>query len=51
MIFAENEAKFDALWEEMVTKVDGNDFDLVVQFDLEKWQLELDAKNKAMENQ
>jgi len=31
--------------------MDGNDFDQVVQFDLEKWQIELDAKKAAMENQ
>ena len=51
MIFCGSDDKFDALWDEMVAKMDGNDFDLVVQFDLEKWQIELDAKKAAMENQ
>lgn len=51
MIFCGSEEKFDQLWDEMVAKMDGNDFDLVVEFDMQKWQIELDAKKQAMENQ
>jgi multiple sugar transport system substrate-binding protein/putative aldouronate transport system substrate-binding protein len=47
MIFCGSDEKFDALWDEMVQKMDGNGFDQVVQFDREKWQIELDAKNAA----
>jgi multiple sugar transport system substrate-binding protein/putative aldouronate transport system substrate-binding protein len=50
MIFCKSEAEFDALWDEMVAKMDGNDFDQVVQFDLQKWQIELDAKKAAVGN-
>jgi multiple sugar transport system substrate-binding protein/putative aldouronate transport system substrate-binding protein len=47
MIFCGSDEKFDDLWDEMVQKMDGNGFDQVVQFDREKWQIELDAKNAA----
>lgn len=50
MIFCKSEAEFDALWDEMVAKMDGNDFDQVVQWDLQKWQIELDAKKAAVGN-
>ncbi len=51
MIFCGSEEKFNQLWDEMVAKMDGNDFDQVVQFDMQKWQIELEAKKKVMENQ
>jgi multiple sugar transport system substrate-binding protein/putative aldouronate transport system substrate-binding protein len=50
MIFCKSEAEFDALWDEMVAKMDGNDFDQVVQWDMQKWQIELDAKKAAVGN-
>jgi multiple sugar transport system substrate-binding protein/putative aldouronate transport system substrate-binding protein len=45
MIFAKDQAKFDALWDEMSTQMDGFGFQDVVAFDKEKFQIELDAKN------
>ena len=47
MIFCGSESKFNSLWDEMVTQMDGNGFADVVNFDTQKWQVELDAKNKA----
>ena len=47
MIFCGSDAKFDALWDEMVEKMIGNGYDELTQFDLEKWQIELDVKNAA----
>lgn len=47
MIFCGSNSKFDTLWDEMVTKMDGNGFGEVVNFDKAKWQIELDAKNAA----
>jgi len=44
MIFCGSDDKFDALWDEMVKEMDGNGFDQVVEFDRQKWQIELDAK-------
>ncbi len=48
MIFCGSDSKFDALWDEMVEKMNGNGYEDLVKFDLEKWQIELDAKNAAM---
>ncbi len=47
MIFCGSDAKFDALWDEMVEKMIGNGYEELAQFDLEKWQIELDVKNEA----
>lgn len=48
MIFCGSDAKFDALWDEMVEKMNGNGYEELAKFDLEKWQIELDAKNAAV---
>ncbi len=48
MIFCGSDDKFDALWDEMVEQMIGNGYKELAQFDLEKWQIELDAKNAAV---
>lgn len=47
MIFCGSDAKFDALWDEMVEQMNGNGYEDLAKFDLEKWQIELDVKNAA----
>lgn len=45
MIYATDDANFDALWDEMSNYIDGFGFQYLVKFDKEKHQIELDAKN------
>ncbi len=45
MIFAKDQAEFDALWDEMSKQMDGLGFQDLVKFDRDKYQIELDAKN------
>ena len=45
MIYASDDAAFDALWDEMSNYLDGFGFQDLVKFDTEKHQIELDAKN------
>ena len=45
MIYASDDAAFDALWDEMSNYLDGFGFQDLVKFDKEKHQIELDAKN------
>ena len=47
MIFAADDAAFDALWDEMSTLMDGYGFQDLVKFDMDKYQIELDAKLAA----
>lgn len=47
MIFAKSQAEFDAMWDEMVQKLDGFGYQELVAFDKQKFQVELDAKNAA----
>ncbi len=47
MIFAEDEAEFEALWDLMVTKMDGHEYKRVFENDCAKWQPEIDAKIEA----
>jgi len=49
MIFAQSEADFDALWNEMVEQMDGLGFQQLVEFDTAKYQIEVDAKNAALD--
>lgn len=44
MIFAKDDAEFDAMWDEMTTQLDGFGFQDLVKFDMEKHQIEVDAK-------
>ena len=45
MIFADDDAKFDAMWDEMTATLDGIGFQDLYKFDCEKWQPQIDAKN------
>ena len=45
MIFADDDAKFDAMWDEMTATMDGIGFQDLYKFDCEKWQPQIDAKN------
>ncbi|MCR5177616.1 MAG: sugar ABC transporter substrate-binding protein [Lachnospiraceae bacterium] len=45
MIFAEDDASFDAMWDEMAATMDGTGFQDLYKFDCEKWQPQIDAKN------
>jgi len=47
MIFAKSQAEFDAMWDEMVQKLEGFGYKELVEFDKVKFQVELDAKNAA----
>lgn len=47
MIFAKSQADFDAMWDEMVQKLDGFGYQELVAFDKQKFQIEVDAKNAA----
>ena len=47
MIFAEDEAQFDALWDEMVEKMDGFGYKELYEYDCGVWQVEVDAKAAA----
>ena len=47
MIFAKDDADFDAMWDEMVTTIEGLGFDQLYDFDCTKHQVEVDAKIKA----
>ena len=47
MIFAKSQEEFDAMWDEMVQKLEGFGFKELVEFDKAKFQVELDAKNAA----
>lgn len=47
MIFAKDDAEFDAMWSELSEQMDGFGFQDLLKFDIEKHQIELEAKNKA----
>ncbi len=49
MVFAQDEAEFDRLWEEMKGKLEGLGWDTLVEFDMEKYQKMIDARVAAME--
>lgn len=46
MIFVDDDASFDALWDEMTTTLEGNGFADLCAFDTEKHTIELEAKNQ-----
>ncbi len=46
MIFVNDDASFDAMWDEMTASLEGNGFKDLCDFDKTKHQKELDAKNK-----
>ncbi len=45
MIFVDDDAAFDAMWDEMTDTLDGMGFQDLYKFDCEKWQPQIDAKN------
>ncbi len=47
MIFAESDEQFDAMWDEMAAQMDGFGFQDLLAFDMEKEQIEIDAKKAA----
>ncbi len=47
MIYAENDAEFDALWDEMTSDLDGLGFQDLMAWDKEVYTVELEAKNAA----
>ena len=47
VIFAKDEAEFDALWDEMTEKLEGFGWDELVDFDTEKIQVIVDARAEA----
>lgn len=47
MVFAADDAEFDALWDEMTEYLDGFGFQDLYNFDVEKFQVEVDAKIEA----
>lgn len=47
MIFAKDDAEFDAMWDEMCTQMDGFGFQELYNADVEKYQIEVDAKIEA----
>ena len=47
MIFAKDEAEFNALWDEMVTQMDGFGYKELYAYDCGVWQVEVDAKAAA----
>jgi len=49
MIFAEDEETFEALWDQMVKKMDGFGYKELYAFDCENYQVEVDAKIAAAE--
>lgn len=48
MIFAADDAEFDAIWDEMTEYLDGFGFQDLYKFDTEKHQIEVDAKIAVM---
>lgn len=47
-IFVNSDEEFDALWDKMITEMDGYDYDQLYKFDCAKWQVEVDAKIAAV---
>ncbi len=49
MIIAESDEDFDALWDQMTTKMEGYGYNELYAFDCENYQVEVDAKIAAAE--
>ena len=49
MIFTEDEAEFEALWDQMIKKMDGFGYKELYAFDCANYQVEVDAKIAAAE--
>jgi len=48
MIFANDDAAFEALWNEMTTQMNGYGFEKLVEYDTARFTVELEAKLEAM---
>lgn len=44
MIYAKDDAAFDALWDKMTEQLNGNGFQDLMKFDTDKYTIELNAK-------
>lgn len=47
MFAAPDDATFEALWDEMVEELNGLGYDELWQYDVDKWQSEVDLKVEA----
>ena len=50
MIFAKDQDEFDRIWSELKEDLDGFDWDTLVEFDQNKYQVLLDMRAAALEN-
>jgi multiple sugar transport system substrate-binding protein/putative aldouronate transport system substrate-binding protein len=50
MIFARNEAEFNSLWTNMKTQLNGFGWEKLVQYDMQKFQAVVNARNEAVRN-
>jgi len=50
MIFARNEAEFNRLWTDMKTQLNGFGWEKLVQYDTQKFQAVVNARNEAVRN-
>lgn len=48
MIFAQDQAEFDALWAQMKEDISGFGFDQLVEYDMDKYQVLVDERAKAL---
>lgn len=48
MVFAKDEAEFNAMWQDMKTQMDGFGYQNLVKFDMAKFQPLVDARLAAM---
>ena len=44
---APDDDSFEAKWADMVAEIDGADYETLFNFDVEKWQVQVDAKIAA----
>ena len=49
LIFVESDEEFDAMWDQMVEKMDGFGYKELYEYDCGVWQVELDAQAAAMQ--
>ena len=47
-IFAKDDAEFEALWDEMITALDGFDYDKLYENDVAAYQVEVQMKKEAL---
>ena len=48
MIFASNQAEFDSIWNDLKEELDGFDWSTLVEFDMDKYQVLVDERAKAL---